>query len=281
MKISNKVHQIRIHFQVTEEVQRYVYVYLITGKNCYLIDSGIAGCEKIVAEYMQRLGRSIEEIKAVFLTHAHPDHIGGAAAIQKLSGCRIYASDMEKEWIENIEMQFKERPIPNFYTLVKESVKVDEVVKEADIILPEEEITIKVLETPGHSHGSVSYIYEEEHVIFTGDAIPDIEDFPIFVDEEMSEASLEKMQSLEDIHYCCPAWDWVYQKDEWKEVLQNARMYLQKLKNSVLQIEREYGADSAENRLELLGVLMGWKHVAGNPLFRRSIAACRQENFLK
>lgn len=281
MKIFNKVHQIQIHFQVTEEVQRYVYVYLITGKNCYLIDSGVAGCEKIVAEYMQRLGRGIEEIKAVFLTHAHPDHIGGAAAIQKLSGCRIYASDMEKEWIENIDMQFRERPIPNFYTLVKESVKVDEVVKEGDIILPEEGITIKVLETPGHSFGSVSYIYEEGHAIFVGDAIPDIKDFPIFVDEKMSEASLEKMQGLEELHYCCPAWDRVYQKDEWKEILQAGRMYLQKLKSSVLQIEREYGAGEAENKLELLAARMGWEHAAGNPLFKRSIVACRQENSLK
>ena len=134
MKISNHVHQIRINFSVTEQVKRYVYVYLITGKHCYLVDSGVAGCEQIISEYMSQIGRRIEEIKGIFLTHAHPDHIGGAAAIQRISGCKIYASHEEKRWIEDIELQFKERPIPNFYTLVKESVKVDTIVEEGNIL---------------------------------------------------------------------------------------------------------------------------------------------------
>lgn len=281
MKVCNNVYQIRIDFQVTEKVRRYVYIYLLTGKNCYLIDSGIAGCENIIAEYMQKLGRSITDIDAVFLTHAHPDHIGGAAAIQKLSGCRIYASDMERDWIEDIERQFRERPIPNFYTLVKESVSVDEVIKEGDSILPEEGITIKVLETPGHSLGSVSYIYEEERVVFTGDAIPDVKDFPIFVDEKMSEESLGKLEKLKNIGYCCPAWDRVYQGSEWKEILQKSRAYLQKLNRSVLWIENDYGMDSTENKLELLSSLMGWEHTADNPLFKRSIEGCKQGDSLK
>ena len=66
MKISNHVHQIRINFSVTEQVKRYVYVYLITGKHCYLVDSGVAGCEQIISEYMSQIGRRIEEIKGIF-----------------------------------------------------------------------------------------------------------------------------------------------------------------------------------------------------------------------
>ena len=86
MRISDYVHQIRIDFQVTPEVQRYVFVYLLVGEKCCLIDAGVAGSEAVISAYMKKLGRDISEIKALFLTHAHPDHIGAAAAIKEISG---------------------------------------------------------------------------------------------------------------------------------------------------------------------------------------------------
>lgn len=134
MKITEQVHQIRIDFQVTEKVNRFVYIYLITGESCYLIDSGVAGSEKIIEEYMQSIGREITEIKGVFLTHAHPDHMGSAAAIRRMTDCRIYSSEAERRWIEDIDVQFQERPIPGFYRLAGESVKVDEIVRDGDRI---------------------------------------------------------------------------------------------------------------------------------------------------
>lgn len=275
MKICNNVYQIRMDFLVTEQVKRYVYMYLITGRNCYLIDSGVAGSEKIIEKYMEALGRNIREIKAVFLTHAHPDHMGGAAALQKISGCQIYASEKEKSWIEDIALQFRERPIPNFYTLVSEPVRVDGIVREGDVILPEEEISVQILETAGHSAGHVSYIFEEENVLFSGDAIPDTKDFPIFTNEGKSEESLEKLAALNGIRYCCPAWDRVYNGEEWKKVLQQSKNYLQKLKENVLEMDKKYGMIPFEEQVRILSEQMGWEDGVVNPLILRSIEACR------
>lgn len=56
MKISDNVYQIKIDFQVAKGIRRFVYVYLITGENCYLIDSGVAGSEKEIESYMNKLG---------------------------------------------------------------------------------------------------------------------------------------------------------------------------------------------------------------------------------
>ncbi|MCI9125939.1 MAG: MBL fold metallo-hydrolase [Eubacterium sp.] len=200
MKICENVHQIKISFNVTLEIKRFVYVYLITGKYCYLIDAGVAGCERIISSYMEGLGRSLSEIKAVLLTHAHPNHMGGAAKIKRMSGCEIYVSNIEKVWIENIDLQFQERPIPNFYALVNELVEVEHTVKEDNVFVLEPGISIRVLETPGHSKGSVSYIYEEE-VVFCGDAISVVDDFPIFVDVNESESSIEKIKRLKGERY--------------------------------------------------------------------------------
>jgi glyoxylase-like metal-dependent hydrolase (beta-lactamase superfamily II) len=88
-----KVHQIKINFNVTPEISRFVYVYLIEGKNIYMIDSGVAGSERQIEDYLQEIGRDSSEIKAIFLTHAHPDHIGTAAYFKQKTGCSIYASE--------------------------------------------------------------------------------------------------------------------------------------------------------------------------------------------
>jgi len=69
-----KVHQIKIDFNVTEQISRFVYVYILESDSLYLIDSGVFGCEKQITDYLDSIGRNKAEIKGIFLTHAHPDH---------------------------------------------------------------------------------------------------------------------------------------------------------------------------------------------------------------
>lgn len=171
-----KIHQIKIDFNVTAEIKRYVYVYLIEGQSCWLIDSGVDGTEKIIADYMSSIGRSLGDIRGVLLTHAHPDHIGSVAKIKELTGCKVYASAGERPWIEDVELQFAERPIPNFHTLVNKSVVVDRLLKDEDIVELEDGLTFEVVGTPGHSVDELSYRLVEERCIFVGDAIPVVGD---------------------------------------------------------------------------------------------------------
>lgn len=137
-EMNMRVKQIKIEFQVTPEIERFVYVYLIeTDKGCVLIDSGIAGSE-----------------------------------------AKIYASEGERAWIENIDLQFRERPIPNFYSLAGKSTFVDYVVKNGDKIKLSDDIYLEVIGTPGHSVDEVSY--RVGNIVFIGDAVPVRGDIPIF-----------------------------------------------------------------------------------------------------
>ena len=113
----------------------------------YLIDSGVYGSEEQIAEYMKTIGRDISEVKAVFLTHAHPDHIGTAAWFREHTGYKIYASQGEQSWIENIDQQYQERLIPNFYKLAGKSTEVDVTVRNGDWIPLEENLNIQVIST--------------------------------------------------------------------------------------------------------------------------------------
>ena len=83
MEICKGVHQLKINFHVTPDIERYVYVYIVTGQFCYLIDTGVHDSEKMIEDYICELGYKIEDIRGIFLTHAHPDHMGSAFALQK------------------------------------------------------------------------------------------------------------------------------------------------------------------------------------------------------
>lgn len=271
MELCRNIHQIRIDFQVTETVSRYVFIYLITGKNCYLIDTGTAGSEHQIAAYMTAIGRSIREIKAILLTHSHPDHMGGAAAVQRASGCNIYASCREQTWIENIDIQFRVRPVPNFYKLLKEPAAVDHPLKDGEQICLEPGLTSISLETPGHSPGSLTYLFSEKHILFTGDAIPARDDFPIFSDLPKSLSSLHKLSSLPDILTCCPAWDRVYRREEMSSRIRQAEALLRSLDSCIQTALGRADLKPGEEKLNYICGSMGWNPAFINPLLKKAL----------
>jgi glyoxylase-like metal-dependent hydrolase (beta-lactamase superfamily II) len=52
-----------------------------------LVDAGLPGYERRVLWRMQRLGR--DDLRLIYITHAHLDHYGSAAALRRLTGAPI------------------------------------------------------------------------------------------------------------------------------------------------------------------------------------------------
>ena len=155
MQVSDRIHVLKVPFQITDrsglKIPRFVYVYLIYGENISLIDSGVASSEQVIFDYIRKTGRQPEEISQLILTHSHPDHIGSALAIKEASGCTVAAHVAEKAWIEDVDLQSRERPVPGFHSLVGGSVKVDRVLEEGDILDLGDSLNLEVIHTPGHS----------------------------------------------------------------------------------------------------------------------------------
>ena len=151
---------------------RFVYSYVVYGDTIILIDTGVAGCERQIFEDIRSTGRDISRDYPYHTDTFPPDHIGAARAIQQATGCSIAAHPAERAWIEDIDLQNRERPVPGFTTLVGGSVQVDHDLVDGDTIEPDETGAgeMLVFHTPGHSNGSISLLLQSERALFSGDA---------------------------------------------------------------------------------------------------------------
>lgn len=189
MKLTEKIHLLQIDFEIVlgpeKRLPRFVNVIIIFSNEIILIDTGVKGSDKIISEYIRQQNRDINEIGTVILSHSHPDHIGNAAKIKEITGCKILAHQAEKEWIENIELQNSQRPVPGFFNLADRSVKIDEFISDKQEIIVEDELTMKFIHSPGHSKGSLNIQFIEDRILFTADSIPlknDIPNYDSYID---------------------------------------------------------------------------------------------------
>ncbi len=197
MRVTELIHALRIPFQIAlpsgAQMDRFVYAFLIFGQKITLIDTGVAGAEEAIFQYVRKAGRNPAEIAWAVLTHAHPDHIGSARRIREAVGCRIAIHAAEREWIEDVEKQVRERPVPGFHTLVAGSAPVDRALADGEIIDTDDETRLQVIHTPGHSAGSISLWFGRDGALFCGDAVPAPGGLPVYDDAVVSSQSLRKL----------------------------------------------------------------------------------------
>jgi hydroxyacylglutathione hydrolase len=264
MKITDTIHAIRHPFRLNlgegRFADRFVYSYLIVGKTICLVDTGVAATAPLILDTLKDLGRSPGEISLILLTHAHPDHIGGCALIKKLAPVPVAVHPTERRWVEDVALQYRERPIPNLFELVPEGVPVDRELTDGETISWEEGKTIRVIATPGHSPGSVSFFFEEEGALFSGDSIPAAGHIPIYSDPVASMASVEKLKRLPNVKVLFSSWHEPIVGERIAATLDEGGRYIGKIDALVREIDAHEpnlsGEELSRRALERLGIAM-------------------------
>ena len=138
MQITSNTYAKKMHFTAITPagaMERTVYIYLVTGKNTScLIDTGVFHGFDDVMGFIKDSGKTAEEIGEILISHPHVDHIGALKDLKENLNCPAATSSASAEWIENIDEQFKQRPVPNFYDFVKESTEIERTIEGGDII---------------------------------------------------------------------------------------------------------------------------------------------------
>jgi glyoxylase-like metal-dependent hydrolase (beta-lactamase superfamily II) len=255
MKITETIHAFKHHFRLAlgenQYADRFVYSYILLGEKICLIDAGVRGTASQLQGYLKQVGRSPQEISIVLITHAHPDHIGGCLAIKKVSSASFYAHPADKPWIEDVEKQYRERPILNFFELVEGPVPVSQELREGDTLSWEKGKKISVLETPGHSLGSISFFLEEEGALFTGDAVPAAGTIPIYVDPKASIQSIQKLARVAGVKHMFSSWHEPISGNQVQTMMDEGIRYIQKIDGIVTDLSRTMPPETTGEALSL------------------------------
>ena len=160
----------------------YLLTHPVFEQDVYLIDIGNS---KAVLNAL----RPHQQVKGVFLTHAHYDHIYGINEIlEKFPKCKIYCSEYAHHGLKSEKLNL------SFYHDYPVVYKGENVNIVSDNMLFELFLgcRIRVLETQGHNQGSLSFMMEKG--IFTGDSL--IPGFPVVTKLK----SGNKEDALKSIH---------------------------------------------------------------------------------
>jgi glyoxylase-like metal-dependent hydrolase (beta-lactamase superfamily II) len=116
-------------------------------------------------EILKIVGQHGLHVTAIAITHAHIDHIGGAAALHRLTGAPVYMNERDLPIAKQLAMQAAWLRVP-----VPEQPQIDVTVKEGDLIRLAG-CTFQVLDTPGHTPGSISLLAAQENKLLAGDTL--------------------------------------------------------------------------------------------------------------
>jgi hydroxyacylglutathione hydrolase len=143
-------------------LQTNCYIVENENKSCLIFDPGSEG--KKLINWLNK--RDLKPV-AIMLTHAHFDHIGAVDEVKEHFHIPVFLHEEEETWLEDPKLNGSKFFMPQKPIVVKPA---NQILKKEEAFKVDE-FEFYIYETPGHSPGSVSFYFEENGFVVSGDAL--------------------------------------------------------------------------------------------------------------
>jgi glyoxylase-like metal-dependent hydrolase (beta-lactamase superfamily II) len=169
----------RIHRVGAEIVSSYL---VEDGGEVVLVDAGAPADWAMLPNELAAMGRSLDDVRAVLLTHAHEDHIGFAERARQ-AGIPAHVHEADAALARGEEKNQRSvsgpyRPVPLIAFLLYYArrgllrvPRIREVVTFGDGATLDLPGAPQVVHVPGHTLGSAALLFPHHDALFSGDAI--------------------------------------------------------------------------------------------------------------
>lgn len=136
-----------------------ISVWLVKDRDdIYLIDAGISLMSKEIIKAIKSFGTG--NLKAIFLTHGHPDHVGAVTSILKKYDVPVYIGNLEIKYATG-EIKYLDKK--------KKKVFLDKKFLTPINLFDDSSSDISAYHTPGHTPGHLVYYHNKDKVLIGGD----------------------------------------------------------------------------------------------------------------
>lgn len=180
------------------------HVHLVTGTNVNwalvtegdavtLVDAGYPNDARALLASVEEIGRRVEDVQAILLTHAHLDHMGGIPAFRERHAVPVLTGEEEarharREYVEQITplqmaRQCGSRAGRRWVGQTLRAVVPHQSMSLSDVTAVPADAALDVpgrlvpVPTPGHTSGHTAWLMPSTGVVFTGDAL--VTDHPL------------------------------------------------------------------------------------------------------
>ncbi len=118
-----------------------------------------------IPEILSRLQKHGLTLRQIIVTHAHIDHVGGAALLRNSTGAPVIMNQQDLELLGMMEMQAGWLGIPTPHVAPPDASAED------GLTLGLATLPAQVLHTPGHTPGSICLLFPDHHLLLAGDTL--------------------------------------------------------------------------------------------------------------